>query len=38
MIRVRELEMAVSIHCCLLPRSPTINFGTNNDSGTRKTN
>ena len=38
MKRDRERMMAVMVCRCLLPRSPTIDYGTNNDRGIQKTN
>jgi len=38
MKRERERMKAVMVCHCLLPRSPTIDYGTNNDRGIQKTN
>jgi|GEM_PF-1764500 len=38
MKRERELVMAVIVCRCLLSRSPTIDYGTNDYSGTQKIN
>jgi len=36
--RERMMAVAVMVCHCLLPRPPTIDYGTNNDRETQKTN